>query len=126
MLVPHTYAIFFFGTFFDQDTDGRVRDAWGATTIRLTDLALTSDFKHLVAIGMERSPTNPSPPTEATQSRSVQASDQPSAPPGVNLAPAMMIVFDFATKQIESCVALLSRIGMFWNTVLLMFFVCCV
>jgi hypothetical protein len=89
-----TYSYRFFGTF--QNADGKIRDAWGATAILLTDLALTPDFKHLVAVGME-CPSTP-PITEATQSRGVQAGDPASVPPGG------MIVFDFATKQTESCV----------------------
>lgn len=77
-----------------------MRDAWGATAIRLTDLALTPDFRHLVAVGMECLPNAPSA-TETSQSRGVQAGDPPSAPGG-NTAPVKMIVFDFATKQTES------------------------
>ena len=48
-------------------------------------------------------PSTP-PITEATQSRGVQAGDPASVPPGGNAAPVRMIVFDFATKQTESCV----------------------
>ena len=98
--LPHTHTV-------HQDADGKVRDAWGATAIRLTELALTPDFKHLVAVGMEWL-SNPPPATEATQSRGVQAGEPSSTPPGGNTAPVRMIVFDFATKQTESCVVLFS------------------
>jgi WD40 repeat protein len=83
------------------DADGKVRDAWGATAIRLTELALTPNFKHLVAVGMEWLSSTP-PVAEGTQSRGVQAGEPSSTPPGGNAAPARMIVFDFATKQTES------------------------
>ena len=85
--------------------DGKVRDAWGTTAIRLTDLALTPDFKHLVAVGMEYTSNTP-PATETTQSRGVQAGEPPSVSPGGNVALVRMIIFDFATKQTESCVVL--------------------
>jgi len=86
-----------------------VLDAWSPTAIRLTDLAVTPDSKRLVAIGMEV-PSGLFPGSETTQSRGVQAGDTPSVPGGNNGPAAVaktahrMIVFDFATKQTESCV----------------------
>ena len=53
---------------------------------------------------MECLPNTP-PVTEVTQSRGVQAGDPSSTPSGGNAAPVRIIVFDFATKQTESCVA---------------------
>jgi len=65
----------------------KVRDIWGPTAIRITELALTPDFKHLVVLGIEYLSNTP-PTSEATQSSDVQA--------------MRMTVFDFATRQTES------------------------
>lgn len=35
-----------------QDADGKQRDTWSRTPIRVTDLAITPDFTRLVAVGM--------------------------------------------------------------------------
>ncbi|KAF8163539.1 WD40 repeat-like protein [Crassisporium funariophilum] len=89
------------------DADGKVRDVWGATAIRITDLAVTPDFTHLVAIGME-DPSSIPPVSEATQSRGVQAGEAPSTaggnvpPPTGSRGTNRMIVFDLATKQATS------------------------
>ena len=72
------------------DADGSVRDAWGATAIRITELALTPDSKYLVAVGMEEESQPDIPPaTEETHS------DENAERVGI-------IVFDFETKQTES------------------------
>ena len=80
------------------DADGKVRDAWGTSAIRLTELGLTPDSERLVALGIEWPSSSP-PDTEETQSsRDVQAIDRDSS-----LTPSVrIIVFDFATKQMES------------------------
>jgi len=85
------------------DADGNVRDAWGATAIRLTELALTPDSKHLVAVGMEPLSNIPLA-TEVIQLRGVQAEDSSSTPFSLswNAVPVRIIVFNFATKQAES------------------------
>lgn len=93
--------------------DGKIRDAWGPTSIRITDLAVTPDYKHLVAIGMESTPA-PSPPvsSDAPQSRSTPSGDIPSnaggnrPPAGGARTPHMMIIFDLATKKRKSCVSI--------------------
>lgn len=80
-----------------QDADGKQRDSWGRTPIRVTDLAITPDFTRLVAIGMYDAPAPPAsitPPEAAT-------------PPAGGAAPASgsrpseheVIVYDLATKQ---------------------------
>lgn len=54
---------------FVQDADGKQRDSWGRTPIRVTDLAITPDFTRLVAIGMYDAPAPPastSPPDTGT------------------------------------------------------------
>ncbi|TCD66196.1 hypothetical protein EIP91_001690 [Steccherinum ochraceum] len=79
------------------DADGKQRDSWGRTPIRVTDLAITPDFTRLVAIGMYDAPAPPAsitPPEAAT-------------PPAGGAAPASgsrpseheVIVYDLATKQ---------------------------
>ena len=87
-----------------QDADGRVRDIWDATAIRITELALTPDFKYLVALGMEFPP----PITEETQLSDAQADleelDERS-PLRNEAAQVVLIVYDFATKQTESYVS---------------------
>ena len=77
-----------------------MRDAWDPTAIRITDLELTPEFKHLVVVGIECL-SNTTPSMDTTQSSGVQAT--PLAPPNDNAAPVTrLIVFDFPTKQIES------------------------
>ncbi|PPQ68153.1 hypothetical protein CVT25_014079 [Psilocybe cyanescens] len=89
------------------DADGKVRDAWGPTAIRLTDLAVTPDFTHLVAVGMEHTQNFPSA-SEPSQSRGAQTGDVPPGPGGnggqggVSRTMHRMMVFDLATKQTES------------------------
>ena len=80
------------------DTDGKLRDVWGTTAIRLTELGLTPDSKRLVASGIEYPFDTP---LDTTQSRARDPSSTPSGGPG-NAAPVRIIVFDFATKQTES------------------------
>ena len=69
--------------------------------------------------------SNTPPVTEATQSRGVQAGDPSSTPSGGNAAPVRIIVFDFATKQTESCVILLSLSLMITEDVLVQCFADC-
>ena len=61
---------------------------------------------------MEWQPNTP-PATEVTQSRGVQAGDPSSTPSAGNAAPVRIIVFDFATKQTESCVVFLYFLSSF-------------
>lgn len=109
-----------------------MRDVWGPTAIRITELALTPDFKHLVALGFI---SNTPATTEATQSsgssdeearvlgedpplgndaaqvRRITVFDFPrfaTRPLGNDAVQVGMIVFDFATRQTESCVVFLS------------------
>lgn len=52
-----------------QDADGKQRDSWGRTPIRVTDLAITSDFTRLVAVGMYDAPA---PPAATPQKRALR------------------------------------------------------
>jgi len=79
------------------DADGKVRHVWGPTAIRITELALTPDSKHLVALGMEFL-SNTTPTTEATQSDK----DSPLGNDAVHYTQVRMIVFDFTTRQTKS------------------------
>ncbi|KAF9532157.1 WD40 repeat-like protein [Crepidotus variabilis] len=79
------------------NADGKLRDSWGTTAIRLTDFSITPDFKRLIAVGMEDVPPY-YPPSEPTRDGSL--------PPGgvsqpVTKAAHRMLVFDLATKQTE-------------------------
>ncbi|KZV65911.1 WD40 repeat-like protein [Peniophora sp. CONT] len=84
--------------------DGRVRDDWGHTPIRIFDLALTPDFTRLVAIG--ESANQPSDERDAslgarrdgsaTPPERVGTPAQRSARPGYQI-----IVYDLATKTVE-------------------------
>lgn len=92
-----------------QDIDGKQRDTWGRTPIRVTDLAITPDFTKLVAIGMYDSL---SPPPASGPAASDAASGGTATPPTVPSAAAAgsrpsenrIIVYDLLTKQLETCV----------------------
>ncbi|KAF9558038.1 WD40 repeat-like protein [Agrocybe pediades] len=91
------------------DSDGKVRDAWGTTAIRLTDLAVTPDFARLVAIGMEH--TSGFPAASEPSNRGTQTGDTASAPAGNGATPFQrtahkMMVFDLATKEPELSIRL--------------------
>lgn len=87
-----------------QDADGKQRDTWGTIAIRVIDLAITPDSSRLIAVGMHELP--PSPVAEAR----AQSGDAP--PAGGNGAAAIItqnaenriLIYDLATKQLESCV----------------------
>ena len=66
---------------------------------------MTPDFEYLVVLGTEVPSITP-PITDATQLSDAQAeeSDERSSS-GNKTAQARLIVFDFATKQTESCVS---------------------
>ncbi|KAI0306418.1 WD40 repeat-like protein [Multifurca ochricompacta] len=66
-------------------SDGKQRDSWGITAIRITDLAVTPDFTRLVAVGESaKDPTLPTPRgdsnTASTASRNGNNNPTPSAP----------------------------------------------
>ena len=82
--------------------DGRVRDDWGHTPIRIFDLALTPDFSRLVAIGESAN----QPPVERDASLGARR-DGSATPPERGGTPAersvsyQIIVYDLATKTPE-------------------------
>ncbi|GJE96447.1 WD40 repeat domain-containing protein [Phanerochaete sordida] len=95
------------------DIDGKQRDTWGRTPIRVTDLAITPDFSKLVAIGMYDAPLS-LPPTGGAIAASDVASGGTATPPTGSTAPApanrpaenRIIVYDLLTKQLETSVKL--------------------
>jgi WD40 repeat protein len=80
------------------DVHGKQRDSWGMTSIRVTDLAIAPDMRRVVALGMYFS----TPSAEH---------DSGATPPAVRAAPIKenrMIVYDFASKQVETLVIFLT------------------
>jgi WD40 repeat protein len=86
-----------------QGSDGKQRDSWGITAIRITDLAVTPDFTRLVAIGdSAKDPTLPSARGDsvATSAASRNGNNNPS-PSVPRTQEHLMIVYDLTTKQPE-------------------------
>ncbi|KAI0086137.1 WD40 repeat-like protein [Irpex rosettiformis] len=82
------------------DADGKQRDSWGRTPIRVTDLAITPDFTKLVAVGMYDVPTPPPPTPTATG----DGANAGSAAPAIASPPKefRLAVWDLSTKQLET------------------------
>ncbi|KAH9050611.1 WD40 repeat-like protein [Lactarius hengduanensis] len=80
-------------------SDGKLRDSWGITAIRITDLAVTPDFTRLVAVG--ESAKDPPPPQTETDNNS----NNPT-PNDARTQEHLMIVYDLTTKQPELSVSL--------------------
>jgi WD40 repeat protein len=88
------------------DKEGKQRDSWGSTPLRVTDLAVTPDFTRLVAVGMYNAPT-PVPsdlgPARGQPGDVVSAVGNGAANSGNGRASEnRMIIYDLVTKQIES------------------------
>ncbi|KAF9052998.1 WD40 repeat-like protein [Panaeolus papilionaceus] len=77
------------------NTDGQVRDSWGTTTIRLTDLAVTPDYTHIVAVGME---SDIPPRAQNGDASSVATNGTPPNPSRTH----KIIVYDVSTKDTKS------------------------
>ncbi|KAH9833011.1 WD40 repeat-like protein [Rhodofomes roseus] len=73
------------------DADGKQRDSWGQSPIRVTDLTVTPDFTRLVAVGMYDVPAS-GPGVTATPENGNQSGAGRSAENRV-------IVYDLLTKQ---------------------------
>ncbi|KAI0032289.1 WD40 repeat-like protein [Vararia minispora EC-137] len=92
--------------------DGKQRDSWGFTPIRITDLAISADYTRLVAVGE----CAPSPSALGGPSSSREDSATPPAPGRTAFAGAtsssprlgeyQMIVYDPRTKQMDFAVPL--------------------
>lgn len=87
-----------------------MRDTWGRTPIRVTDLAITPDFTKLVAIGMYDLPTplpaaGAQPATEAPGGgTATPPAGATAAATGIRQSENRVIVYDLLTKQLETCV----------------------
>ncbi|KAG5220488.1 WD repeat-containing protein [Salix suchowensis] len=91
------------------DREGRQRDSWGTTAIRVTDLAVTPDFTRLVTIGMDYVPPHSVTVIDANPRVSLAGSYGGEAPMGTPQSVPKkpdnrMVIYDLATKQAESCV----------------------
>ena len=89
-----------------QGSDGKQRDSWGITAIRITDLAVTPDFTRLVAVcesAASPHPNSMTPPArgESATPPTVGARVVQAVPPVAPSAEHHMIVYDLATKQEE-------------------------
>ena len=93
---------------FQQDADGKLRDTWGRTRIRVTDLMVTPDFTRLVAVGMyDMPPVQPgaNPQDGGTPPGSGQAQGA-GASANKSMSETQIIIYDLHTKQPETCVSL--------------------
>ena len=85
-----------------QDADGKLRDQWGRTPIRVTDLMVTPDFTRLVAVGMYDKPCLPGPnPQEAGPAQGPGAAASATASANKSSSETRIIIYDLATKQPE-------------------------
>jgi hypothetical protein len=86
-----------------QGSDGKQRDSWGITAIRITDLAVTPDFTRLVAIGESaKDPILPTPRGDSVTASTTNRNGNNNNPPNGPRTPEhLMIVYDLTTKQPE-------------------------
>ena len=85
-----------------QDADGKQRDNWGATPIRVTDLVVTPDQTRVIALGMYIHPITAANTPGAGGDHGASGTPPSSNAGGVTLKENKMIVYDFVTKQIEA------------------------
>jgi len=86
-----------------QGSDGKQRDSWGITATRIIDLAVTPDYRRLVAIGESaRDPILPTPRSDAAAGSTANRSGNNNTTPGsARTLEYLMIVYDLTTKQPE-------------------------
>lgn len=90
------------------DADGKLKESWGVTAIRVTDLAVTPDLTRLVTIGMHHqslteSSAPPRPPGDhAIYGPGGGGGTGPSTAP--RSSNNRLIVYDLATKQVLTSV----------------------
>lgn len=84
-----------------QDAEGKIRDSWGTTAIRITDLTVTPDVTRVVAVGMNyQAPAS----TGADGRSALSASPGNASASSINLPRKVdnrMIVYDLASKHVE-------------------------
>jgi len=90
-----------------QDADGKLKESWGTTATRVTDLAITPDFTRLVTIGMHhQSPSEPSPPSRTPPGDHQMYAGGAAAAAASSLTPPnrntnnRLIVYDLSSKQV--------------------------
>ncbi|KAI9061512.1 WD40 repeat-like protein [Trametes sanguinea] len=90
------------------DADGKHRDSWARTPIRVTDLQVTPDFTRLVAVGMYD--MMPPPPDAAGAGAGAAGAGAGGAGAaggaGGRVAETRIIIYDLATKQPELSIRL--------------------
>ncbi|KAI0636404.1 WD40 repeat-like protein [Trametes polyzona] len=85
------------------DADGKPRDTWQRTPIRVTDLMVSPDFTRLVAVGMY---DVPSIPPAAGVGAGAQDAGAGGAGASARVSETRIIIYDLATKQPESMIRL--------------------
>lgn len=85
-----------------QDADGKQRDNWGATPIRVTDLVVTPDQTRVIALGMYIHPITAASTPGGAGDHGVSGTPPTANAGGAILKENKMIVYDFMTKQIEA------------------------
>lgn len=88
-----------------QDADGKLRDTWNRTPIRVTDLQVSPDFTRLVAVGMYDAPSIPPGPSVAQDGGGMGGVATGGTSAG-RVSETRVVIYDLATKQPESCVFL--------------------
>ncbi|KAJ7582949.1 WD40-repeat-containing domain protein [Mycena floridula] len=83
------------------DPDGKRMGTWGLTAIRITDLAVTPDLTRLVTVVVSDAPSSQSSRRSSSSGTSTGEATGSSAMIARN---NHMIVYDFATKQIQTFV----------------------
>ncbi|CAL1705275.1 unnamed protein product [Somion occarium] len=87
------------------DADGKQRDSWDRTPIRVTDLAITPDFTRLVAVGMYDLPATPHPGSNPTAPDSGTPAVGGSAPANGSAGSATrLIVYQLSNQQEQASV----------------------
>ncbi|EJF66274.1 WD40 repeat-like protein [Dichomitus squalens LYAD-421 SS1] len=90
------------------DADGKMRDKWERTPIRVTDLIVTPDFTRLVAVGMYDMPSiqpGSNPQESVTPAGSGQAQNA-AANANKSSSETRIIIYDLHTKQAETYIRL--------------------
>ncbi|KAK2466746.1 hypothetical protein APHAL10511_001004 [Amanita phalloides] len=93
------------------DADGKLKESWGTTAIRITDLAITPDYTRLVTIGMhhllpsEQNAPARTPPNDHQLYAGGVASVATASSATLNRnTNNRLIVYDLATKQVMTSV----------------------
>ncbi|OJT04343.1 WD repeat-containing protein 26 [Trametes pubescens] len=87
------------------DADGKLRDTWNRTPIRVTDLQVSPDFTRLVAVGMYDAPSIP-PGPGVTQDGGGMGGVAAGGASAGRVSETRIIIYDLATKQPESMIRL--------------------